>query len=452
MMGKGASDHEAGSHGTVGAGRRGAPRDGKAAAPPAAVVSVGDELLLGETVDTNGSWLARELSDLGFRVLRRWVVGDDPEEIREGVDGALSLTEVVVVTGGLGPTPDDLTLPVVADLLGMPLKMDPGLLSHLEERFRARGFGDLPEQARAMARVPEGGTTLANARGSAPGSALEAGSGRLCILLPGVPMEMKGIFVEEVVPLLRKRFAPRLEPVTHRLIHTTGIPESLLAREVARLGLPAEGPVSMAFLPDLRGVRLRLTARGAPGDRGADEALGRFEELLEPAVAPFRYRSGKGDLAEALGQALRRSGLTLATAESCTGGLVAKRMTDHPGSSRYFLGGVVAYANEVKTAVLGVGPELLEREGAVSRRVAEAMASGVAARFGAGTGIGVTGVAGPGGGTEEKPVGTVWIAVSVGGRVTSNRELFMGGREDIRERGAQAAMALLLRELDRSEA
>jgi nicotinamide-nucleotide amidase len=432
--------------GVVSGGTSGA--DG-ASAPAAAVVSVGDELLLGETVDTNGSWLARELSDLGFRVIRRWVVGDDPGEIREGVGGAISLAEVVMVTGGLGPTPDDLTLPAVAGLLGLPLRTDTRTLSHLEERFRARGFGGLPEQARAMARVPEGATILVNARGSAPGSALEVGGGRLCILLPGVPMEMKSIFEEEVAPLLRERFALRLEPVCHRLIHTTGIAESLLAKEVAKLGLPAEGPVSLAFLPDLRGVRLRLTSRGAPGDRAVEEALERFEELLEPVVAPFRYRSGKGDLAEALGQALQRSGLTLATAESCTGGLIAKRMTDQPGSSRHFVGGVVAYANEVKTALLGVDPKLLEEEGAVSREVAEIMASGVAVRFGAGAGIGITGVAGPGGGTEEKPVGTIWMAVSLGGGVTSRREFFTGEREDIRERGAQAAMALLFRELER---
>jgi nicotinamide-nucleotide amidase len=415
--------------------------------PRAAVVSVGDELLLGETVDTNGTWLARKLSDLGFRVVRRWVVGDVPREIREGFGEAVSRADVVVVTGGLGPTPDDLTLPTVAGLLGLGLRMDAWVLSRLEERFRARGFGALPEEARAMARVPEGARVLANSRGSAPGLAMEVGEGSLCVLLPGVPGEMRGIFTDEVAPLLRARFSSRLEPVSHRVIHTTGIPESLLAREVARLELPADPNVSMAFLPDLRGVRLRLTARGGPGDPGIQEALARAEERLEPVVAPYRYRSPAGDLAEALGQALLLRGMTLATAESCTGGLVAKRMTDHPGSSRYFLGGVVAYANHVKEALLGVGPVLLEERGAVSREVAEAMAYGVAARFGAATGLGITGVAGPGGGTEEKPVGTVWMAVSVGGEMTSRREFFTGPREDVRERGAQAAMALLLREI-----
>jgi nicotinamide-nucleotide amidase len=421
--------------------------EGSPLPPRAAIVSVGDELLLGETVDTNGTWLARELSDLGFRVVRRWVVGDAPGDIREGVGEAVSRADVLVVTGGLGPTPDDRTLSTVAGLLGRGLRTDTGVLSRLEERFRARGLGSLPEEARAMARVPDGARVLANARGSAPGIALETGGGGLCILLPGVPAEMRGIFSDQVAPLLRERFSSRLEPVAHRLIHTTGIPESLLAREVARLELPLDSGVSMAFLPDLRGVRLRLTARGAPGDPGVQAALAEMEERLEPVVAPFRYRSEAGDLAESLGQALLSRRMTLATAESCTGGLVAKRMTDHPGSSSYFLGAVVAYANDVKETLLGVSPALLEEKGAVSREVAEAMASGVAARFGSTAGVGITGVAGPGGGTAEKPVGTVWIAASVGGEVASRRELFAGPREDVRERGAQAAMALLFWEI-----
>jgi nicotinamide-nucleotide amidase len=422
---------------------------GSVSAPPAALVSVGDELLLGETVDTNGSWLGRRLSDLGFLVIRRWVVGDSRREIQEGVGSALARAEVVLVTGGLGPTPDDLTLPAVSDLLGLPLETDSLILARLKERFRARGLEDLPKQAEAMARVPKGSRILANVRGSAPGLAVEAGQGRLCILLPGVPAEMRGIFEDEVGPLLRERFSPRLEPVRLRLIHTTGIPESLLAGEVARLGLPADGPVSVAFLPDLRGVRIRLTARGVPGDYRVEEALGRFEEILEPVLAPYRYHSRSGDLAEALGQALLHTGRTLATAESCTGGLIAKRMTDHPGSSRYFLGSVVAYADAAKTELLGVGERLLKEKGAVSREVAEAMASGVASRFGATAGIAVTGVAGPGGGTEDKPVGTVWLAVSVGDDVFSRRELFTGDRDDVRERGAQTAMAFLLNELER---
>lgn len=414
----------------------------------AAVVGVGDELLLGETVDTNGSWLSRELSRVGLSVVRRLVVGDVPQDIRAGVQDSLDRADVVLVTGGLGPTPDDLTLEAVAGLLNMPLELDAGLLEHLRKRFLARGFPQLPKQAEAMARVPKGGRILRNSRGSAPGLALEAGRGRLCVLFPGVPREMKGVFRDEVEPLLRQRFSSRLQPAFHRVIHTTGIPESLLAGEVAKLDLPLGEAVSLAFLPDVRGVRLRLTARGAPGSREVDDVLERFEERLDPVVAPFRYRSESGDLADALGKALRRAGMTLATAESCTGGFIAKRMTDHPGSSLHFLGGVVAYANEVKTGLLGVGERLLEEKGAVSREVAEAMARGIANRLGATAGIGVTGVAGPGGGTDEKPAGTVWVAVSIGAEVFSRREYFSGDREDVRERAAQAAMALLLRTLE----
>lgn len=418
-----------------------------AALPRAAVVSVGNELLLGETFNTNGSWLSRRLSDLGFHVRRRWVVGDVAGEIKEGVGSALSLAEVVLVTGGLGPTPDDLTLPAVADVLGLTLETDPMVLARLRERFSARGLGDLPKQAESMARVPRGSRVLANARGSAPGLAMEVEGGALCILLPGVPGEMKGIFEDEVASLLLQRFSSRLQPVVHRLIHTTGIPESLLAAEIEDLGFGGEGRVAMAFLPDQRGVRIRLTARGMPGDRSVEDTLDRLEEQMGPAVASYRYTARSGDLAEALGDALRHSGRTLATAESCTGGLVAKRLTDHPGSSRYFVGSVVAYANEIKTALLGVSDPVLVEKGAVSREVAEAMALGVARRFGATAGIAVTGIAGPDGGTEEKPVGTVWLATALDGEVSSRREVFPGGREEVRERGAQAAMAFLLHRL-----
>lgn len=420
---------------------------GSAPLPIAAVVGVGDELLFGQTVDTNGAWLARELSDLGLRVLRRWVVGDVKEEIQDVLSQGLALAEVILLTGGLGPTRDDLTRPAVAEALGVPLEEDLRVLAGLEANFRARGHGELPATTRVMAQVPRGARVLDNPQGSAPGLAMETKGGKLCVLLPGPPREMKGIFREGVAGLLRETFKDSLSPARHRTIHTTGIPESLLAQKMEPL-LPLDpGPISVAFLPDRTGVRLRLTTRG----RNKKEAEALFDDLerkVNGVLKPYRYSSEKGDLAEAVGKALRYSGVDLAVAESCTGGLIAKRLTDIPGSSEYFLGGVVAYADAVKVRELGVSPKMVEEEGAVSRSVAEEMARGVAQRFGARGGIGVTGVAGPGGGTAEKPVGTVWYAVSLGDEMEVRKGQFPGDRDSVRERAAQAALALLLHMLE----
>jgi len=406
-------------------------------------VGVGDELLCGHTLNTNGAWLGQELSTLGFLVIRQEVVGDGREEIQGALERGLGAGEVVLLTGGLGPTPDDLTRPAVAEVLGLPLLEDPDLLEALQERFRARGLDDLPPNNRVMASVPEGATVVRNPVGSAPGLVLEREGGKVCILLPGIPGEMRGIFSEGVSPFLKRRFGSQLLPVHHRMIYTTGIPESLLAREMEPL-LPSDmGALSLAYLPDMRGVRIRLTAREV--EEGEAEALfDALEERLEDFLLPHRFMAGSGDLAQALGAALGAAGATLATAESCTGGLLSKRITDWPGSSGYFLGGVVAYSDAVKVRSLGVPLEIVEREGAVSRQVAEALAQGVARRFGATAGIGVTGVAGPGGGSEDKPVGTVWYATALDGRVVARKERFLGNREVVRERAAQAAMALLL--------
>ena len=421
-------------------------KDRMASVPNAVVVGVGDELLLGQTVDTNGAWLASQLSDLGFRVVRRWVVGDEREEIQEALRQGFELADAVLFTGGLGPTLDDLTRPAIADAMDAPLEEDPQLFARLEENFRARGYGDLPATTRLMAQVPRGATIIQNPQGSAPGLALEQEEGKVCVLLPGPPREMKAIFSEGVAPFLTERFRDSLTPAFHRNIFTTGIPESLLAEKMEPL-LPADlGPLSLAFLPDRRGVRLRFTTRGLSREE-AEERFRAVEEPLKGLLAPYRYDADSGDLAQALGTALADRGLTLAVAESCTGGLIAKRITDIPGSSRYFLGGIIAYDNEVKIRELGIGREGLEREGAVSRMVAEGMASGVARRFSTSAGIGVTGVAGPGGGTDDKPVGTVWFAACLGGEVLSRERQFPGDRESVRERAAQAAMALLYRML-----
>lgn len=412
------------------------------------LVTVGDELLLGQTVNTNATWLARELADLGADVARFVTVGDGEDEIRDAVAGARAAADLVVVTGGLGPTEDDRTRAVVADLFGRELEVDEELLRALERRFREAGFGELPARNVSQAEVPRGATALPNPHGTAPGLVLE-GEGVVVALLPGVPREMKGIFRESLSARLRESFPGRLRAVRHRTIHTTGIAESVLAERVEE-HLPDElGPVSVAFLPDEHGVDLRLTVRGVSDEEEAREWLDRVETALQPVVEKYRFEAPEtGDIAEAVARALEGSGRTLAVAESCTGGLVAKRITDRAGSSAYFLGGVVAYDDRVKTALLDVDPEVLEEKGAVSEEVARAMAVGVARRLGSNAGVGITGIAGPGGGSEEKPVGTVSYAAAVDDRVDVKTRRFPGDRESVRERSGQAALALLLRLLE----
>ncbi len=419
-------------------------------APAAILISVGEELLLGRTVDTNAAWLGRALSDLGIRVVRGATVGDRRDAIGRTVREALVDAEVVVVTGGLGPTEDDVTREAVAQVVGRPLRLDEERLQRLRSRFEARGMGRLPEPNRSQAMVPEGSEVLENPHGTAPGLLLES-EGRWVVLLPGVPREMKGIWALEVEPRLRSRFEGRLRPARHRVIHTTAIAESrlqeLIAQRVPELARALGDVATLAFLPDVTGVDLRVTAR-ARDEEEANRILDRVEGLLAPVVAPWRFDAPSGDLAEAVLEALRRAGATLATAESCTAGLVAKRLTDHAGSSEVFVGGVVAYANRVKEELLGVASSDLAAHGAVSEPVARQMARGVRARLEASVGVGVTGIAGPGGGTPEKPVGTVWIAVSTDAGGEEARRLHLpGDRAEVRARAAQAALWRVFRAL-----
>lgn len=411
-----------------------------ASQPSAAIVTVGDELLYGETVDTNGAWLGRELASLGVAVVKRYTVGDDDADIQAAVGAAMGEAELVVVTGGLGPTNDDITRDAVAGLLALDVREDPELLSALERWFRAYGYDRLPEPNRSQARVPEGARILPNRHGTAPGLALER-DGVLIVLLPGVPRELKGIF-DELRPLVRSHLTGRLVPLHHRILHTSGIPESRLA-EVVDGVLPEDlGAVRLAFLPDPLGVDLRLTVRGIR-DEDAETRLDEVEALLAPGIAPWRFEGASGDLAEAVVARLRTDGATLAVAESCTGGLMAHRITSWAGVSDVFLGGVVTYADHAKVTLCGVSPEDLERHGAVSEAVARGMALGVAHALGAEYGVGITGVAGPTGGTEEKPVGTVWTAVASHGDVVARHRRFPGDRHDVQARSVQDALRLL---------
>ena len=416
-------------------------------APSATVVSVGNELLFGETVDTNAAWLGRELTTLGISVVRGYTVGDVVEDIEWAVHEAAQVSDLVIVTGGLGPTPDDLTKATVAATFGLALTRDDRVLETLKERYGSGDHDDVPVAARGQADIPQGSTVLENPEGTAPGILLRTQDATV-VLLPGVPRELRAIVRGALQPHLEAMRPPQAERVWHYVTHTTGIVESRLTEQVearmAELPRDLRAPIGVAYLPDVHGVDLRFSASGV----SRDEALARMAPLLDAideVVAPYRFESVSGDLAEAVSTELRTRGMQMATAESCTGGLIAKRITDRPGSSDVFAGGVVAYSNRVKVEQLGVRPEDIETSGAVSEAVAHQLAAGVATLLHADVGIGVTGVAGPGGGSQEKPVGTVWIGTCVRGEVETFLGRYPGDREAVRARAGQAALAAVYR-------
>ena len=405
------------------------------------LVTIGTELLLGFTVDTNGAEIARALAAVGVSVVRRTSVGDEAEAIRIAVDSALERTGAVLTTGGLGPTRDDISKRVIAELYGAELEFDETVWTALVERF-AR-FGRVPVASnRSQAEVPRGAIVLPNRWGTAPGLWLEGPRG-LTVMLPGVPGEMRMLLEHEVVPRLAARADGRV--VRSRMLRTTGIPESTLAERMGEIEREI-APLSLAYLPGLEGVDLRVSAwEFAPdeADRRLDLALATLRERGGEHV----YGEGDEDLAALVLDAARSNRLRIATAESCTGGLVGVRLTEIPGSSDVYVGGVVSYANDLKTGLLGVDPALVETHGAVSEAVAMAMARGAAERINADLVVSVTGIAGPGGGSEHKPVGTVWFGLSYRGEVSARRSLFVGTRHDIRARAAQAALHLMLSRL-----
>lgn len=411
------------------------------------IVTIGDELLLGFTIDTNAAHLARELASAGFEVVRRATVGDSAGQIVPAVREALERTGAVITTGGLGPTSDDLTKPAIASLFGRQMRIDEEILAALHDRWRSRFGGELPKTNAQQAMVPAGARILVNRHGSAPGIWLEDERGRWVAMLPGVPREMRGMLGDALLPVLLERAPPGAEArvVRSRTLRTTAIAESAIAD---RLGSFAGGPAGLplAYLPGWEGVDLRLTARGlAAAD--ADRALGEGAAALRAIVGEWVYGEGAADLAAVVLDGARAAGRTIAVAESCTGGLLGGRLTAIPGSSDVVLGGVIAYANDIKQELLGVSPATLRSHGAVSEAVVREMAGGARACTGAGIGLAITGVAGPGGGTPEKPVGTVWLAVDVGGDVRTKHMRTIGDREEIRRRATQGALDLARRAL-----
>ncbi len=373
------------------------------------LLTIGDELLLGFTLDTNAAHIARALAALGVSIVRRGTVGDDAEHIAAAVREALDRTGAVITTGGLGPTADDRTRDVIAGVFGRKLVRDDAILANVQARFGKLGV-KMPASNVSQAMIPEGARVLTNRHGTAPGLWLTDERGRWCAMLPGVPREMRGMLKEELLPIVAGMVGKDPPVVVSRTLRTTGIGESALAELLGDLAKGVDG-LPLAFLPAWPGVDLRLTsaARLAPA---AESCLTAAIAKLRALAARYVYGEDDTDLAAVVLQLCRERKLRVAVAESCTGGLVGARLTAIAGSSDAFVGGVIAYSDAVKNGWLGVRAESLREHGAVSEPVVREMAEGVCREFGVDVGIAITGIAGPGGGTAEKPVGTVWIAAA----------------------------------------
>lgn len=408
-------------------------------AASAEIVTIGTELLLGDTIDTNAAWLGARLAAAGIPVARRTTIGDEHDHIVEAVRTARGRAGLVLCTGGLGPTTDDVTREAVSAACSCPLTIDEAWVEVLRARFAARGIPMSDNNVR-QAMVPAGGVLLPNDRGTAPGIWLDLQDSVL-VLLPGVPTELHWLFEYAVEPRVRVRW-PHARPVRSTRLRTTGIAEGTLGQRVAPL-LAEIAPLTVAFLPSAGGVDVRITDLAG----GDEAALRAAAARLRGVIGEYVYDDDNRDLAEVVGAQLHARGWRIALAESCTGGLVAKRLTDVPGSSAYVAGGWVTYANDTKTAWLNVPPKLLESAGAVSEAAVRMMAENARVLAAADCALAISGIAGPGGATPGKPVGTVWIALATADATEARLLNLFGERTEIRERAAQAALSLLRRHL-----
>ncbi len=405
----------------------------------AEIIAVGSELLTPDRLDTNSLFLTDQLNRLGIEVVRKLIVGDQQGQIRDAFREALGRVELVVSIGGLGPTQDDLTRETVAELLGRRLERNDSLLRGLEARFRRFGR-QMSEANIRQAMVPEGATILENARGTAPGLWLEA-DGRIVILLPGPPHELKAMFADQVASRLA-RVASGLR-LFHRELRVTGLPESEVDQRIAPIYTRVpEVQTTLLAAPGEIQVHLRAWSKDSAA---AEKLLNELVEQVSVALGENIFSTEGQSLEEVVAQSLTLNQATIAVAESCTGGLLAERLTSIPGSSSYFLGGVVCYSNALKTAWVDVPAEFIESKGAVSPEVALALAEGIRQRSGATLGVGITGIAGPGGGSPEKPVGTVHIALADPNGSKERSVRLPGDRERIRWQASQAALDMVRR-------
>jgi len=410
----------------------------------AAIITIGDELLIGQTIDTNSAWMGAELSKAGFDVYRITSVHDRREDIIYALNEAASKTDVVLITGGLGPTSDDITKPTLCEFFGTHLVMNNEILGMIEAMMRIRNF-PMNEKNRRQAEVPESCRVLKNAAGTAPGMWFER-DGTIYISMPGVPHEMKYLMTELILPELNKRFTS--QTIIHRNIMTYGTFESKLAEILAPFesGLPEN--IKLAYLPASGIIKLRLTGTGTGTEYNSLLNLINDQvSKLYAAIPEFIYGENEESLEMIIGKLLINKNKTVATAESCTGGEIAHLITSIPGSSAYYKGSVVAYTNPVKTQLLGVQDFILTRYGAVSENTVKEMAFGVRSLLKTDYAIATSGIAGPEGGTEVKPVGTVWIAVASEHETVCEKRVFGNDRTTNIKRFSLAALNLLRKQI-----
>jgi nicotinamide-nucleotide amidase len=411
----------------------------------AEIIAIGSELLTPYRQDTNSLYLTDKLNQMGVEVSFKTIVGDSLENLTQAAMIAFSRADLILFMGGLGPTEDDLTREAVAEALGLPLRRDPAIVTWLEQRFAAHGWKMAPNNLK-QADVIAGATVLPNANGSAPGlwiSGRYDGQARIMVLLPGPPHELKALFEEQCIERLRAKLPPQF--IVTRELKITGMGESQCDARVAPIYKPFTD-VQTTILAGAGEIQLHLKTRAATLD-AAQARVDELVELIEAEIGDFVFSDNGDSMEQIVGYYLQMRDATLAVAESCTGGLIGERLTSVSGSSRYFLGGAVVYSNQVKTDLAGVPARLIEKEGAVSSKVAAALAEGIRARCDATLGLGVTGVAGPNGGTPDKPVGLVFHALASDSGTEVVERKFAGDRKRIRWFTSQQALDMVRRKL-----
>jgi nicotinamide-nucleotide amidase len=404
----------------------------------ATIITIGDELLIGQTIDTNSAWMAKELNEIGIWVHRRIAVGDIWKDIWQSLEEESRLSDLILITGGLGPTADDITKPLLCQFFGGKLVVDAEALANVKRVFEVYLKKPLLERNLKQAEVPDNCTVIHNRRGTAPGMWFEK-QGKIYVSMPGVPNEMKGMMTGHVLPALKERF--HLPPIVHRTLVTAGIGESFLAERIQEFESTLPTNIKLAYLPNYGMVKLRLTARGN-SPRMAAELEAEFD-MLKQQVTDVMVTDQDKTMQEVVGELLIARGQTLSTAESCTGGHLAQMITSVPGSSAYYKGGFVTYANEMKEKFAGVSAATLDRYGAVSRETVVEMAAGTREATGTDFALATSGIMGPDGGTAEKPVGTVWVGIASAQSVEASSFQFRFDRQRNIELTANQALNLL---------
>lgn len=373
----------------------------------AEIITIGDELLIGQVVDTNSAWMGQKLNEIGIKVKQITSISDDKAHILTTLDEAKKRADIILITGGLGPTKDDITKKTLCEFFKTDLVFHEPSFQIIEEIFRSRGR-QITETNKQQAFVPANCKVILNKNGTAPGMWFNDGK-TIFISMPGVPNEMKGLMESEVIPQLKSRF--NLAPIVHKTILTQGIGESFLSDLIEKWEVALPSYMKLAYLPSAGMVRLRITAGGKDEAALRNEVETQAEELKK-LIPDFIYGYETDQLESLIGELLVKKGLTLSTAESCTGGYIAHRITSVAGSSRYYMGSILPYSNDLKTGLLNVDPALIEKHGAVSKEVVVEMAESIRKFLKTDYSIATSGIAGPTGGSEQKPVGTVWIAIA----------------------------------------